>query len=171
MKVALNIEKDILRKYIFYLFPKKEETGLPTVSYSSPLGKQLLTFLSTSDKPVAAKDNSVVLELPRYGGMTNNFERHFLYYDAASSSLLNYTLESLFDVDFRLYYAKGVSAGLMKKEIIDAFIFSRGLSGDVYDALHKRIYRQEIRAAGRMNNYLRNKADYIDKLIDTTGLK
>ena len=84
-------------------------------------------------------------------------------------------LDSLYystDIEFKQYYLAGYELGVQKKDIVTAFIVSRGLfSTDYFDALHKRIYRQSQQTLDKLVKKLINKVDYINSSININGLK
>ena len=87
-------------------------------------------------------DKVVDLELPS-DIATAPMRDKFLYYDKYSTVALNMAINAFFDIEFKQYYLAGYELGVQKKDIVTAFIVSRGLfSTDYFDALHKRIYRQ-----------------------------
>ena len=55
-------------------------------------------------------------------------------------------------------------------DIIDAYIFSRGLAPESYDALHKRVYRREQKSREELKRKLLRKAYYINESINYSGL-
>lgn len=95
----------------------------------------------------------------------------WLYYPMADTKALNMALKATFDIDFGLYYARGIAQGWRKKDVVEAFVVSRGLfSSDCFDALHKRAYRRDIDTLETRVKQLLDKASYIDSNINLTGL-
>lgn len=95
----------------------------------------------------------------------------WLYYPKADTKALNMALKATFDIDFGLYYARGIAQGWRKKDVVEAFVVSRGLfSSDCFDALHKRAYRRDIDTLETRVKQLLDKASYIDSNINLTGL-
>lgn len=85
---------------------------------------------------------------------------------------LNMAINAFFDIEFKQYYLAGYELGVQKKDIVTAFIVSRGLfSTDYFDALHKRIYRQSQQTLDKLVKKLINKVDYINSSININGLK
>ena len=85
---------------------------------------------------------------------------------------LNKALQAVFDLDFMGYYRKGQAAEFAKKDIVEAFVVSRKLvSADYVEALNKRAYRRQQRAAASLVKKLLRKSYYIDESIDDSGLK
>ena len=80
-------------------------------------------------------------------------------------------IAAFFDIELRQYYLAGRELGFQKKDIVTAFIMSRGLfSADGFDALHKRIYRRSQRILDKMTGKLLQRVYYIDRTINTKGL-
>jgi hypothetical protein len=59
---------------------------------------------------------------------------------------------------------------MRKMDIIDAFILSRGLIAESFDALSKRTYRKELRNQELVRKRLLRRAYYLNESINYTGL-
>lgn len=81
-------------------------------------------------------------------------------------------VSAYFDIEFKQYYLKGFELGFQKKDIVTAFIVSRGLfSTDKFDTLHKRIYRRAQQTLDRLVDKLLQRVYYYDRSINLKGLK
>ncbi len=171
LDVMFRVDSQLLADYFSYLFPVSGD-GLRKVSTSSGMGKLLVAHCRPSDSPVPEPAGGTVfkIELPNDTATKPLIDR-FLYYPPASLSALNKALSAFFDLDFTAYYLKGERMGIQKKDVVSAFIVSRGLfTVDCYDALHKRAYRHSCQTYEAIQRRLLRKAYYIDETIDTKGL-
>lgn len=172
MRLFLKVKETVLTDYIKFLFPMEKGSDFLKVSGAHPYGKLLIANISVSEKPVYPPEdgNIVKLQFPRQEA-TQDLKNKFLYYTTGATCRLNLALKATFDMDFHDYYQRGVDLGYQKKDIIDSFIFSRGLcTVDPSDALHKRTYRHELKKLEKYTAYLSRKANYIRESLDTTGL-
>lgn len=174
MIVQWPIEPGILRDYLAYLFPPDPETGAYCISSTRDIGKMMIGFVRTADKPVnparGTAASLVRLKLPLMDG-TQNLKDRWLYYTSADASRLKMLLRATFNMDFEAYYLAGLSRGIAKKEIIEMFIVSRKLVNiDPYEALHKRAYRTEQRRLQGIATNLLRKAKYFEESLDISGL-
>lgn len=111
------------------------------------------------------------LELPS-DAATAAMRNKFLYYDRYDMAALNMAVSACFDIEFKQYYLKGFDLGIQKKDIVTAFIVSRGLfSTDKFDTLHKRIYRRAQQTLDRLVDKLLQRVYYFDRSINLKGLK
>ncbi len=171
MQVTLKLDSQLLLDFFKFLFPIKD--GVCRITTTKPLGGQLIYYVRTSTKRIDVKGQYLVnIELPKSGSTTAYLENKWLYYTVNEMRLLNIALKDLFNIDFAAYYHRGEELGYKKKEIIDAYILSRGLyTIDPYDALSKRLYRKQQKDLKAKQSYLLRKAYYIQETIDLTLLK
>ncbi|MBR1926173.1 MAG: hypothetical protein IJ840_00195 [Bacteroidales bacterium] len=175
----MKVYSPILADYLAWLFPPREPGGPLIVRAGNPMGKLLVAHCRVSDTPVKAVDPEegsktkpiwFDIELPD-NDATWPLRTKWLWYSPADIKALNMALRATFDLDFGLYYMKGISQGLMKKDVVTAFVVSRSLfSKDSFESLHKRAYRKDLVSLERRIKQLLDKATYIDKNINLTGL-
>ncbi|MGM9737120.1 MAG: hypothetical protein ACI3ZT_01745 [Candidatus Cryptobacteroides sp.] len=168
----MKVPSLVLADFLKWMYPKGDD-GLLKVS-SDMFGRLVIAHCRTSDRPVPSpeEDDDLVLDLslPKTRA-SQHLDNKFLYFTPGDTASLGAALTACFDIDFSLYYRKGTELGLRKKDIIDAYILSRGLfSADCFDALHKRIYRRDQAVLERLSRKLVRKAYYIDESIDCKGL-
>lgn len=171
LDVKLKVDSPMMADYLAYLFPPESEGGPLKVYARNSVGRLLVAHCKVSELPVDLPgDGYVSLSLPNDEATKPMIDR-FLYYDRHDTAALNMAIAAWFDLEFRQYYLTGLEIGVRKKDIVTAFIVTRGLfSTDGFDALHKRIYRREQRNLDKMVKSLVNKADYIDRNINIKGL-
>lgn len=172
MTIEFKITSKLLTDYLRYLFPTNED-GIIKVSSASNFGKLLIAHCRESEHPIPKLqgENIVILDLPVVSA-TQSLNNKFIYYSAGDLSCLNLALSAVFDLDFTGYYRRGEKLNMQKKDIIEAFIISRNLvSMDYFDALHKRVYRQNQKYMEALTRKLIRRAYYIDETINTNGLK
>ena len=171
MIVKLKVDSQIMCDYLRFLFPPGDNGALK-VSSVSAVGKLIIAHCRESGRPVREPEGEYVLELdlPMLQS-TQSLSYKFLYYSSSDTAAINLAIQAYFDLDFTGYYRRGEKLGFQKKEIVEAFILSRGLvSKDCFDALHKRVYRSEQRYMAALTGKLVRKAYYIDESINTKGL-
>ena len=114
---------------------------------------------------------SVTLKLPKLI-YTQSKENKWLTYSQESTKRIRDVLVARFHQDFIAYWLRGQMMGCQKKEIVEMFITSRRLGGelDPFDALHKRAYRLEQKRQQLLVDQLLRKARYFDETLDTKGL-
>ena len=172
MIVKLKIESQMYADYIAYLFPPDED-GVLKVSSEHLMGKLLIAHCREAPRPIFELDGEhmISLRLPQCEA-TQNLRNKFLFYNAGDMIQLNQALRAVFDLDFIGYYRKGQAAEFAKKDIVEGFVTSRKLvSTDYVEALNKRAYRRQQKAAAALIKKLQRKAYYIDESIDDSGLK
>ena len=172
LDVKLKVDSPMMADYLAYLFPPDSPGGPLKVYARNSIGKLLVAHCKVAEGPVALEGDKVVdLELPS-DIATAPMRDKFLYYDKYSTVALNMAINAFFDIEFKQYYLAGYELGVQKKDIVTAFIVSRGLfSTDYFDALHKRIYRQSQQTLDKLVKKLINKVDYINSSININGLK
>lgn len=170
--VKLKVSSQVMADYLRYLFPPDTD-GYLAVSSVTPMGKLLIAHCRTSGLPIKelTGDDVISLKFPSVSSSQGLLNK-FLYYTACDIASLNQALSAVFDIDFTGYYRKGEGLGFQKKEIVEAFILSRGLvSKDCFDSLHKRVYRAEQKYMAALQTRLLRKVYYIEESINTKGLK
>lgn len=131
----------------------------------------MVAFAKASDTPVEVSGEHLVkVELPWYRNATSSIENHFIYFDKGATARINLALKAEFELEFAGYVRRGEDCGMRKMDIIEAFIFTRNLTPENYDALHKRTYRKAQRNQERLKQKLLRKAYYINEQIDYKGL-
>lgn len=172
MTVFFKAESLLLTDYIRYLFPPTESGGLCKLKSSHLFGQLLISHVQTCLLPPERPEGDTVIEieLPK-NDATQAYCGHFLWLSSAAMARLNMALKACFELDLNLYYARATTCGFQKKDIVEAFITSRGLvSTEPYDALHKRIYRREAAKREKLTQVLIRKLRYINEALDTSGL-
>ena len=176
MTIQFRPDTRMLADYLGYLF-RPDRDGVLQVSVTSSTGKLLLALAKCSDGPMELSGDGVVcLALPEHH--LSSLKNRFLYYTKEDTVRLNLALRAEFDLDFEGYFRKGEALGIQKKDIIDAFIFSRGLTTETdpetlqktHATLHKRIYRRQLNNLEHVRKKLIRKAYYINESINTSGL-
>lgn len=173
MTVFFKAENAMLTDYCRYLFPQEEEGGPNVVNGRAIFGRMLIGSCRICEAQPAKPNGDNVIQL-RFGEShgTQRFRDKFLFFTSGDMAALNLALKAVFDLDLNTYYQYATALGFEKKDIIDAFIVSRGLSThDPGDALHKRIYRREQKKHQQLSALLLRKVKYINEALDTSGLK
>lgn len=172
-RVTLALDSQLLADYCRYIFPPAggEENGVCRVTATRPTGQLIIAFASPSAFPVQTSGEHLVeLDIPWNRNATSSLQDHWVTLDKGAMAKINLALKAEFELEFAGYYRRGEALGMRKMDIIDAFIFSRRLAPDNYDALHKRVYRSQQRNQERIRQRLLRKAYYLNESIDYTGL-
>jgi hypothetical protein len=168
---VLNVESQMMADFLRYIFPPGEGSEVCRVSASRPVGALMVAYAQPSLMPCeVAGDHLVKLDIPWYRNAVSSLTNHYVYFSKEAAARINLALKAEFDLDFTGYYRKGEELGFRKMDIVDAYIFSRHLAPESYDALHKREYRNAQRAQERIKQRLLRKAYYVNESIDFTGL-
>ena len=164
MELTLEIKKSLIRDYLGYLFPR-DEAGRYLVTRKIAAGHYICSMVEYAHKPPHSR-GSIVMLLPACPALKSGATR-FLYMSAETQAKVNDYLEVVFDLDFERYMLKGEQMGIPQKDIIYAFINSRGLASFDQDpeTLKKRAYRQSTRQMQSIVKQLLNKADYTNRII------
>lgn len=164
--ISLTIYKPMNAAFLSWLYTREEDGALAV--RSDIFGGLLEAHVRTAVLPVEAPrgDNVFRLRLP-VNDVTRALEDKWVYYSKSDEAALNMALDSVFDMDFTGYYLRGQRCGFKKKDIVEAYIQSRGLS-DIggFDTLHKRVYRAELDSYNRLRTVLLRRLYYIDETID-----
>lgn len=161
----------LLADFLRYIFPPESKDGPLKVTSTCATGALLVALAEPSAFPVQpAGANQVRLDLPWSRNATSALECKWVAYGKSATARVNLALQAEFDLDFAGYYRKGEELGVRKMDIIDAYIFSRGLAPESYDALHKRVYRREQKSREELKRRLLRKAYYINESINYSGL-
>lgn len=167
----LSIESQMYADYLRYIFPPEKDSDSCSISTTRPTGALITALAKASDTPVkVVGDHLVKIDIPWYRNVTSSIENHFIYFDKGATARINLALKAEFELEFAGYIQKGEECGMRKMDIIEAFIFTRGLTPENYDALHKRTYRKAQRNQERLKQKLLRKAYYINEQIDYKGL-
>ena len=170
-QAVINIESGMYADYFRYIFPPVKPGGDCVISTSHPTGALIVALASASDTPVSVSGEHLVnVDIPWSKNATSSIENHFVYFDKGATARINLALKAEFDLEFTGYVRKGEACGMRKMDIIEAFIFTRNLAPENYDALHKRAYRKSVDSQERLKKRLLRKAYYIDERIDFKGL-
>ena len=171
LDVKLKVDSLMMADYLAYLFPPESSGGPLKVCARNSIGKLLIAHCKVSERPVPMEGgNFVELVLPN-DEATKPLINRFLYYNKHDTVALNMAIAAFFDIEFKQYYLTGYELGIQKKDIVTAFIVSRGLfTVDNFDALHKRIYRRSQQTLDKMTDKLLQKVYYIDRTINLKGL-
>ena len=168
---VINVESQMLADFLRYLFPPEEGSDMCRVSASRPVGALMVAFAQPSVMPCPVSgDHLVQLDIPWYRNATPSLTDHYVYFSKEASARINLALKAEFDLDFAGYYRKGEELGMRKMDIIDGYIFSRRLAPDNYDTLHKRVFRNQLRAQEKIKQRLVRKAYYLNESINYDGL-
>lgn len=139
---VISVESQMLADFLRYLFPPNETSGVLDVSARHPTGALMVAYARASDTPVhPSGDHLVEVDIPYFHGATGSLTNHYVYFTKEATARINLALKAEFELDFAGYYRRGEDLGMRKMDIIDAYIFSRRLAPDNYDAMHKRAYR------------------------------
>lgn len=173
---TLILPDDIYLRYLGYIFPVDGNTGFYQVSARLDIGRLCAALAEEADgKPGHPRNQdkmkSVTLKLPKLI-YTQSKENKWLTYSPESTKRIRDVLVARFHQDFIAYWLRGQMMGCQKKEIVEMFITSRRLGGelDPFDALHKRAYRLEQKRQQLLVDQLLRKARYFDETLDTKGL-
>lgn len=168
---VINVDSQMLADFLRYLFPPSEGSEACRISVSRPVGALMVAFARPALMPYPVSgDHLVHLDIPRYDNATSSLTNHYVYFTKEAAARINLALKAEFDLDFAGYYRKGEELGFRKMDIVEAYIFSRHLAPEDYDALHKRSYRNQQRAQERIKQRLLRKAYYINESINYDGL-
>ena len=115
-------------------------------------------------------DHLVHLDIPWCRNATTSLTNHYVSFSKEAAARINLALKAEFDLDFAGYYRKGEDLQMRKMDIIEAYIFSRTLAPENYDAMHKRVYRNQQRAQEKVRQRLLRKAYYLNEAINFDGL-
>lgn len=171
MDVWFKAPSAMLADYMRHLFPPEEEGGPLKVSLTSGMGRLLVAHLSVCQQRPPVPDGPDVLPLELSDSdSTRPLKGKWLTYSDADTAALGRALEATFDIDLEGYYRRGEALGMMKRDIVDGFIFSRGLAPESFDALHKRVYRRELRSLEERRRRLVRRLHYFNERIDGSGL-
>lgn len=173
MTIFFKAENMMLTDYLRYLFPPDDNGNVCVVKSAHDFGALLISHVRESERPVMIPEGDFVLELKLpLCDATQSIANKFIYYSVGDMRRLNSGLAAIFDIDLKAFYLKAEGMGFSKKEIIEAFVISRGLAGcDPYDALHKRIYRSEQAKMKAVSRKLLRKVYYMFESLDIDGLK
>lgn len=171
-EVEIPVKSQMLADYLRWIFPPEPGSVLCRVSVTHPVGALMVALAQPAVmRAQVTGDHVVALGLPMLHRRVNSEqENKWLVYDRGAVAKINLVLEAEFDLEFAGYYRRGEQLGMRKMDIIDAFILSRGLVADTFDALSKRTYRREMRSQEKIRQRLVRRAYYINESIDYTGL-
>ncbi len=168
---VLNCDSRMLADFLRFIFPPEEGTEACRVSTSRPVGALMVAYAQSSVLPFQVTgDHLVKLDIPWCRNATSSLTNHYVFFSKEASARINMALKAEFELDFAGYYRKGEELGMRKMDIVEAYIFSRHLAPENYDALHKRVFRNQLRAQEKIKQRLLRKAYYLNESIDFTGL-
>ncbi|MGM9748310.1 MAG: hypothetical protein ACI3ZN_05885 [Candidatus Cryptobacteroides sp.] len=160
----------MLKDYLRYMMAGNDQASDDSIKINGAtwFGTLLIACIKTSPTPVHQDTSGKVavrLELPS-SDSTANLNNKWLYITSSDTKRLNSALMTIFEIDLFSYYEKAKHLGIQKKDAVSSFIVSRQLiSKDVYEAIHKRIYRKEAARLDDMQHRLIRKLYYIDETI------
>ena len=157
MEIQLNIKSAYLRKYLDFLFEKKDDKFV--VKTTNDFGRLLFALVKRSElpMPVEQSEQTVKFILPKSNNLEYYANNYYLYYDKIDVEQLNKYLETISDLDFMLYFQKHSNKKLKQKDIIDAYIVSRKMvfpKKDISEMLKKRVYRSEEKYFENLRKFL-----------------
>lgn len=173
MTVDFRADTPLMRDYIRYLFHCGADAGTVRISTESDFGRLLVAHVRTCGcRPDPVSGETVLTLEIGLSNATQSLADKWLYYQEGDMRRLNGALKSIFNIDLYTFFIKADGLGCGKKEIVEAFIRSRGLvSGDPYDALHKRIYRIELDKQRQAVRLMSRKIYYLLETVDMGGLE
>ncbi len=161
MQIKFRADNQLNLDYLRHIFDAA--SGKPIrLSLANDFGRMAIGFFKASDTPDDQPDDelTVTLVLPDHATTRSALTRH-IYYTAVDTKRLNMILDALFNIDLDTYYIQGIQAGMLKRDIIEAFILSRRLvSVDYTDTLSKRTFRTSLSAIRNMTDILHRKVRY-----------
>ena len=161
MEITFRANSRLALDYLRHLF-KAEPTGPIRISLANDFGRMVVGLYKSSNIPIerAADELTVTLVLPRHR-TTNAAQFHYAFLTDVDIKRLNMILDALFNIDLDAYFVQGIQAGMQKRDIIEAFIISRGLASQDYaDTLSKRAYRSSLATIRRQADLIHRKARY-----------
>lgn len=176
-KVTFNVQTNLLRDYLGYLFAKSSDREY-IITARSDFGKLLIAHLQPADRLPLFKptERSATLVIPT-NEATINFSNKFVCYSSQSTIQLNFALTAIFNLDFWQYSIECKAMGLRNDEMIESFIFSRKLlSGEFFESLKKRAYRKDVETLKLLTTKLKRRYYNINnfyrkKIISENGSK
>lgn len=170
MDVLFIVANDMLKDYLRYMMAGNNQAPDDSIKINGAtwFGALLIACIKTSPVPVHPATSGKVavrLELPS-SDSTATLNNKWLHITSSDTKRLNAALSSIFELDLFSYYERAKRLGIQKKDAVSTFIVSRQLiSKDVYEAIHKRIYRKEAAHLDDMQRRLVRKLYYIDESI------
>ena len=169
-QAVINVDSQMLADFLRYIFPPVNGSDC-RVSTSRPVGALMTAYAQPSVMPChVSGDHLVHLDIPWCRNATTSLTNHYVYFSKEATARINLALKAEFDLDFAGYYRKGEELQMRKMDIIEAYIFSRKLAPENYDAMHKRVYRNQQRAQEKLRQRLLRKAYYLNESINYDGL-
>lgn len=167
MDVKLNIKSEYLRKYLEFIFEKKEDKF--EVKTTKDFGRLLFALVKKSDNPVQTEfsEDTVTFVLPKTANMQYYSDKYYLYYDKIDTFQLNKYLEVIANIDFYGFYLECKMVKQKQKDIIDAYIVSRKLffDNDTNEKLKKREQRLEEKKLNILRNFLKIRIKILSKNV------
>ena len=170
-QAVIKVDSQMLADFLRYIFPPVNGSEYCRVSASRPVGALMVAYAQPSVMPCPVSgDHLVHLDIPWCRNATTSLTNHYVFFSKEASARINLALKAELDLDFAGYYRKGEELGMRKMDIVEAYIFSRRLAPENYDALHKRVYRNQQRVQERIRLRLLRKAYYLNESINFDGL-
>lgn len=168
MHISLSIKKDIYRDYLKGMF-EPGLNGCLVLSKDLDFGAALISRIRYTKKPVmdVVDHTTIRFELPA-GRSLASASNHYLSLTKDDESKLNDQLEVMFNLDLDTYFLEGCKMGMMKKDIVEAFIITRKivkLIGD-NETLKKREYRDSLLIKKKYTEMLLRKTYYRNTLVE-----
>ncbi len=161
MEIKFRANSSLMLDYLRHLF-NAEPDGPIRISLANDFGRMAVGLYKSSTAPIERTDDelTVTLVLPRTQ-TTKSAQFRYVFFTDTDNKRLNLILDALFNIDLDTYYLQGIQAGMPKRDIIEAFIVSRGLaSKDYTETLSKRAYRTSLATIRRQTDLLHRKARY-----------
>ena len=168
MEIKLNIRNEYLYMYLGYIFRKTPDDKF-IVSRATDLGRICCAYVKYTDTPCLLPDAefTATLILPKSCNIPDRAERFYTHFDSFDTDRINDAIYAESNYDFRAFYHTGRTLGYRQKEIISAYIQTRGLHTDTGpDTLKKKAYRFELEKQKKLSIALVNKAKYITKQVE-----
>jgi len=169
----LYIKSGLDYEFFRYLFPRDKDSGVHRIAGTGIVAGFIRAHARDADTRVGLEPKSG-MELCRVLLPTEElFSRDgWVVFREQDMRLIWTILESCFELDFYRYFLKGMQYGYEKKETVEAYVISRNLvTGEPFDTLHKRVYRNEMKLMEMKVRQLTRKARYFFSEADDTLLQ
>ncbi len=167
MEIKFRANSPLMLDYLRHLFNAEPDEPI-RISLANDFGRMAVGLYKSSATPVEQIDDDLTatLVLPRHP-TTKSAQFRYVFFTDTDNKRLNLILDALFNIDLDTYYLQGIQAGMPKRDIIEAFIVSRGLvTKDYTETLNKRAYRTSLATIRRQTDLLHRKARYHLSRID-----
>ena len=169
----IYIKSGLDYEFFRYLFPRDKDSGVHRIAGTGIVAGFIRSHDRDADTRVGLEPKSG-MEVCRVLLPTEElFSRDgWVVFREQDMRLIWTILESCFELDFYRYFLKGMQYGYEKKETVEAYVISRNLvTGEPFDTLHKRVYRNEMKLMDMKVQQLTRKARYFFNEADDTLLQ